>query len=350
MRLGLLLGGFLREEFPQLADGVVHDEAHIADGEAGDVGDFLVGAVVEKLEADDLALVRPQAVHAAPDMLVKLAIDGDLAGIRFMRGRGLKEFVLAEIEPVVLPQDVEGTIPADGVEPGLEIVPHAGWLGEVELEKRILHDIAATLDVSTEDAGCVGDEVAFMLVEGTPDQDRGFILVGAFWHACKGRGGTGGRWPKLGSRGHFAGDFSLRKGQRTRRVPVPCPAMTAPSTLRVRLSALLGLLAIILGSMGAHGSVHDMLVGANELDHWKTASFYHLTHAVLAALLALLAGRGGKAASWAWRFTVAGIFLFSGSLYVLAYTQVKWLGAVTPFGGLSFMLGWICLAVAKWRE
>lgn len=126
--------------------------------------------------------------------------------------------------------------------------------------------------------------------------------------------------------------------------------MTAPSTLRVRLSALLGLLAIILGSMGAHGSVHDMLVGANELDHWKTASFYHLTHAVLAALLALLAGRGGKAASWAWRFTVAGIFLFSGSLYVLAYTQVKWLGAVTPFGGVSFMLGWICLAAAKWRE
>ena len=72
--------------------------------------------------------------------------------------------------------------------------------------------------------------------------------------------------------------------------------MTAPSTLRVRLSALLGLLAIILGSMGAHGSVHDMLVGANELDHWKTASFYHLSHAVLAALLGaneiIIAGGG----------------------------------------------------------
>jgi uncharacterized membrane protein YgdD (TMEM256/DUF423 family) len=126
--------------------------------------------------------------------------------------------------------------------------------------------------------------------------------------------------------------------------------MTAPSPLRVRLSALLGLLAIILGSMGAHGNVHDLLVASNELDHWKTASFYHLSHAVLAVLLALLAGRGGKAAAWAWRFTVAGIFLFSGSLYVLAYTQIKWLGAVTPFGGLSFMLGWICLAIAKWRE
>jgi uncharacterized membrane protein YgdD (TMEM256/DUF423 family) len=126
--------------------------------------------------------------------------------------------------------------------------------------------------------------------------------------------------------------------------------MTAPSPLRVRLSALLGLLAIILGSMGAHGEVHDLLVASNELDHWKTASFYHLTHAVLAMLLAFVAGKGGGKARWAWRFTIAGIFLFSGSLYVLACTQIKWLGAVTPFGGVSFMLGWIFLALARWRE
>lgn len=125
--------------------------------------------------------------------------------------------------------------------------------------------------------------------------------------------------------------------------------MTAPNTFRVRISAILGLTGIILGSMGAHGKVHDLLVAANELEHWKTASFYHLPHAVLAVLLALLAGKG-RAAAWAWRFTIAGILLFSGSLYLLAYTQVKWLGAVTPFGGVSFMLAWICLATAKWRE
>ena len=92
---------------------------------------------------------------------------------------------------MVLAQDVEGTIPADGVEPGFEIVPHAGGIGEVEFEKRILHDIAPTLDVSTEDAGCVGDEIAFMLVEGTPHQDRGFILVWAFGHAERVRGWNG---------------------------------------------------------------------------------------------------------------------------------------------------------------
>ena len=125
--------------------------------------------------------------------------------------------------------------------------------------------------------------------------------------------------------------------------------MTAPNTFRVRLSAFLGLTGIILGTMGAHGKVHDLLVATNELDHWKTASFYHLPHAVLAVLLAFLAGKS-RAAAWAWRFTIAGILLFSGSLYLLAYTQVKWLGAVTPFGGVSFMLGWICLATAKWRE
>jgi uncharacterized membrane protein YgdD (TMEM256/DUF423 family) len=125
--------------------------------------------------------------------------------------------------------------------------------------------------------------------------------------------------------------------------------MTTPNTFRVRLSAFLGLTGIILGSMGAHGKVHDLLVAANELEHWKTASFYHLPHAVLAVLLALLTGKG-RAASWAWRFIIGGMLLFSGSLYLLAYTQMKWLAHVTPFGGVSFMLGWISISVAKWRD
>jgi hypothetical protein len=177
------LGFFLSEEVPQLADGVVHDEAHVADGEAGDASDLLVGAVVEKFEADDLALVGPEAVHTAPDVLIELTLDGEVAGIRVVAGSRFEDFVIAEVEAMVFAQDVEGTIPANGIEPGFEIVPHASGLGEVELEERILHHIAATLDVSTEDAGCVGDEVAFMLVEGTPHQDRGFILVVAFGHA-----------------------------------------------------------------------------------------------------------------------------------------------------------------------
>jgi hypothetical protein len=177
------LGCFLGEEVPQLADSVVHDEAHVADGEAGDASDLLVGAIVEKFEADDLALVGPEAVHAAPDVLIELTLDGEVAGIRIVTGGGFENLIVAEVEAVVFAEDVEGAIPADGVEPGFEIVPHASRLGEVELEERILHHIAATLDVSTEDAGCVGDKIAFMLVEGTPHQDRGFILVVAFGHA-----------------------------------------------------------------------------------------------------------------------------------------------------------------------
>jgi uncharacterized membrane protein YgdD (TMEM256/DUF423 family) len=121
-------------------------------------------------------------------------------------------------------------------------------------------------------------------------------------------------------------------------------------TLRIRLSALLGFLSIVLGSMGAHGKVHDVIVAAHELEHWKTAAQYHLPHAVLALLLAIFATRGGKLALWAWRCFIAGLFLFCGSLYLLAYTQVKWLAHVTPFGGLCFMLGWIFIALATWQR
>lgn len=123
----------------------------------------------------------------------------------------------------------------------------------------------------------------------------------------------------------------------------PCPA-------RVRLSAVFGFLAILLGAMGAHGKVHDTLLASGELAHWQTAVEYHLPHAVLATLLALVIGHGGKGARRAWGFVMAGMLLFSGSLYVLALTGMKWLGAVTPFGGLSLMLGWLTLTVTRWEK
>lgn len=118
---------------------------------------------------------------------------------------------------------------------------------------------------------------------------------------------------------------------------------------RIRFSALLGLLAIILGALGAHGRLHDLLVAAGELDHWETAGRYHLPHAIFATVLAIWGAHGGKRAAWAWGFLIAGMLLFSGSLYVLAITQIKWLGAVTPFGGLSLMLGWLLVGFANWR-
>jgi uncharacterized membrane protein YgdD (TMEM256/DUF423 family) len=118
-----------------------------------------------------------------------------------------------------------------------------------------------------------------------------------------------------------------------------------PDPFRLRLSALMGFLAIALGASGAHGSVHDKLKAAGELEHWGTAVQYHLPHAVVLLLLTLFAS-SKPAMIWAWRMVLVGIFLFSGSLYLLAYTGTKWLGAVTPLGGLSLMIGWALIAVA----
>jgi uncharacterized membrane protein YgdD (TMEM256/DUF423 family) len=119
----------------------------------------------------------------------------------------------------------------------------------------------------------------------------------------------------------------------------------SPDPLRLRVSALLGFLAISLGASGAHGPVHEKLKAAGELEHWETAVQYHLPHAVVLLLLTLFAS-SKPAMLWAWRMILAGVLLFSGSLYLLAYTGTKWLGAITPLGGLSLMAGWTLIALS----
>lgn len=123
-----------------------------------------------------------------------------------------------------------------------------------------------------------------------------------------------------------------------------------PNAFRLRLAALLGLASIILGSLGAHGKVHDALVAVNALENWKTAVDYHLPHAILLAALALAGGAGGKVASWAWGCLLTGVLLFSGSLYLHGLTQVRLLVYVTPVGGVALMLGWVLLLCAPWRR
>lgn len=123
-----------------------------------------------------------------------------------------------------------------------------------------------------------------------------------------------------------------------------------PDTLRVRLSAILGLTAIWLGSLGAHGKLHDAIVATGGLENWKTAVGYHLPHAILLVVLALGGNAGGKVGVWSWRFLFAGVLLFSGSLYLHAWTQVKWLVYVTPVGGLGMILGWLLLFFARWQK
>jgi uncharacterized membrane protein YgdD (TMEM256/DUF423 family) len=105
-----------------------------------------------------------------------------------------------------------------------------------------------------------------------------------------------------------------------------------------RIAAAAGFLAVTLGAFGAHGL--KLTLGQNGTTAvWDKAVFYHFIHAVM---LFVIAGRKPFAAGAWWSF-LTGIGIFSGSLYLLALTNWKWLGAITPVGGLSFLVGWAWL-------
>ncbi len=109
------------------------------------------------------------------------------------------------------------------------------------------------------------------------------------------------------------------------------------------LGALSGFLAVALGAFAAHGLKSRLT--AELLATFETGVRYQMYHALalLAAAWALARWPGPVAAASGWLF-VAGTLLFSGSLYALSLTGEKWLGAVTPVGGLAFLAGWLCLA------
>jgi len=108
-----------------------------------------------------------------------------------------------------------------------------------------------------------------------------------------------------------------------------------------RIAAVLCFLAVALGAFGAH-SLRSTLETQAMLDVWNKAVFYHFVHAIALLVLALY----GTANRGAWWLLFAGIFLFSGSLYLMALTNLRWLGAVTPIGGLCFLAGWMWLIIA----
>lgn len=118
--------------------------------------------------------------------------------------------------------------------------------------------------------------------------------------------------------------------------------------LWMTLASLLSMLAVMSGAFAAHG-LEDRL-SADDLDTWQTAARYHMYHALALVAVAWAAQRwGGGAVTLAGWLFVAGIVLFSGSLYALALTGIRVLGAITPLGGLCFILGWALLAVAAIR-
>jgi uncharacterized membrane protein YgdD (TMEM256/DUF423 family) len=113
-------------------------------------------------------------------------------------------------------------------------------------------------------------------------------------------------------------------------------------------AAVSALMAVALGAFGAH-VLKDRLT-PDMLAIFETAVRYQFYHAfaLLAVAWAIQLGGQGPARAAGWCF-VAGTLLFSGSLYILVFSGVRWLGAITPLGGVAFLAGWGLLALQFWR-
>lgn len=116
-------------------------------------------------------------------------------------------------------------------------------------------------------------------------------------------------------------------------------------------AAILLSLAVVLGAFGAHalrGRLDAYAMGV-----WEKAVFYHFIHALGILVVSAFPRLGllsQHAASWVCALLLAGVLIFSGSLYLLAITGVRVLGAVTPLGGLSFIAAWLLLAFSLLRN
>ena len=124
--------------------------------------------------------------------------------------------------------------------------------------------------------------------------------------------------------------------------------MNARTTLM--LGSAFGLLGVAIGAFGAH-ALKPMLIESGRLETFELAVRYQFYHAF--ALLAtgiLMNQLPVKFLEYASLFFTGGILFFSGSLYLLCFTGVGVLGAITPLGGILFIAGWICLALAAQRS
>jgi len=125
--------------------------------------------------------------------------------------------------------------------------------------------------------------------------------------------------------------------------------MAGMDKLFFAIGAGLAGVAVALGAFGAHGL--RAALPADLLANFETGVRYHMYHALglLAAALAVTWRPGSALPVIAGWLFVAGIVLFSGSLYAMALTGWRWLGAITPLGGAAFIAGWVCLCVAAAR-
>ena len=116
------------------------------------------------------------------------------------------------------------------------------------------------------------------------------------------------------------------------------------------LGALLMFLAVGLGAFGAHALRAPFAANPRLSEIYETAVRYHMIHALAMLFVAWATTRWPvPPANWSGYLFLVGIILFSGSLYLLSLGGPRWLGAITPLGGLAFLAGWLSLLLAAWR-
>ena len=119
--------------------------------------------------------------------------------------------------------------------------------------------------------------------------------------------------------------------------------------LTIALGAINALIAVAAGAFAAHGLKNTL--SPEDLDTFKTSADYQMIHGIGLILIGLLnkcdlkhdSKRSNNISAW---LMLAGIILFSGSLYLLTLSGVRWLGVITPFGGICFLLAWLSLALS----
>ncbi len=119
--------------------------------------------------------------------------------------------------------------------------------------------------------------------------------------------------------------------------------------LTLTIGALLGALAVMAGAFGAHAL--QGVLDARATGWYETAATYHAQQAsaVVACGLLMLAVGSNAWLRGAGTALIIGIIVFSGSLYLMAFTGITRLGMITPIGGLALIVGWVCLAIGAWR-
>lgn len=118
--------------------------------------------------------------------------------------------------------------------------------------------------------------------------------------------------------------------------------MNSPKLI-IAIAALLLAIAVAAGAFGAHALKNTL--SPDRLETWQTAVQYHAWHALGLIMVGLIGAYFQIPVAWPASLLLAGIVIFSGSLYVLCLTGLGWLGAITPIGGVAFIAGWLVLAV-----